>query len=401
MKRIFFAVLILLAMAGVLCACQEQQSATTAPPIAMDKTYIGFSATHTQQLDLNGYTQVDESVFDSYEYRYSGCSDRVYYDTLGQTDQKVYRILQYAMDHAYPCILIDDRATAGMEHTIEEILTFFSLDSAVVEQNLAWQFGDFTVTYTTTGVTTQTTELKGMQLYINDFSAQKQAKKDEAIAKAEQILAEMPENCATDQEKAQYFYSWLGQNVEYFLEKRRDEDADYLYDALCKGKTNCDGFANAFSLRCAMEGIRCIEKIHVPEDGSAGHTWNAVYMDGVWYNVDATASSEVKTPENGVYMHFGFPDEYQEYACKFQQLLPECNETLYSVWGIAEKPEDVPALVESGFSQTQQKHIVIVVKSGALEQSVLEQTAQQLGGLITTRHYILADGSALYCVNTQ
>lgn len=395
MKKLSLAAVLISLLIGLLAGCSVQQI-ISAPPIDLEKPYIAFSAVHGNQLDLNNYTRVEETTFDHYAHRYANCSGTVYYDTLSAADQKVYHILQYAMDNAYPCILVDERVTAGMTYSVEEVLTFFSLDSAVVEQNLAWEFGDFTITYSTTGTAGPAAELKGIQLYINDFSAEKRNKKDEAITKANEILSQMPQT-DNDREKILYFYNWLGENVEYFLEARRDENADYLYDALCKGKTNCDGFANAFSLLCALSDIPCLEKIYVPEDGSAGHTWNTVKVDDAWYNVDATVSREVKESPS-VLLHFGFEDARQEYTCKFVDLLPACTDSFLQADCYIDNLEGAADAVKVAFDMTENDYVIAVVSSGALEQSVLESIAQKLNRSISSRHYMLADGSAIYCI---
>lgn len=394
MKKLILLFLVFMILAAMLPGCLEQKTVTTSPSIVMDKPYIGFSATHADKLNLDDFNQVDEGVFDTYAHRYGDYCSQVYYNNLGEADRRIYRILQYAMDYAYPCILIDSRMMVGMEYTVDDILTFFSLDSAVVGQNLSWQFGEFAVTYT---YGAQVTELRGTRLYIHEFSPQKQAKKDEAIAVAEQILSQLPDG--GDEEKARAIYTWLGENVEYYLDSQRDDDATYLHDALVGRKTNCDGFANAFSLLCAMEGIRCAEKIYVPGNGTAGHTWNVVELSGVWYNVDATASREVlEQDQPETYLHFGMADRYQEYICKFENLLPTCDNNLFPPYCHIGKQEDAPALVKEGFDRMQQSYLVVVAETGALPQNILEEIAKELGSSISTRHYILADGSAIYCI---
>lgn len=395
MKKIVFALLAVLTLAGVLSACQQMSTATTAPSVITEKPYIGFSAARTEKLNLDLYTREEETLFDTYVHQYGAYSSRVYYDTLPETDQKIYHILQYAMDHAYPGILIDSRVMAGMKYSVEDILTFFSLDSAVVEQNLSWEFGEFTVTYSNGD---QSSQIKGTKLYIPDFALQKKEKKDQSILLAERILAQIPAGI-TDQEKARYIYTWLGENVDYFQDTQQDDYSDYLYDALHRGKTNCDGFSNAFSLLCAMAQIPCAEKIYVPGDGSAGHTWNVVKLDGRWYNVDATASREVtEQAQPETYLHFGLADRYLEYAWQYWQMLPACEENLFPLYCHIQSAEDAPALIKKGFGETQKQYLIVLVESGAFDQQTLEEIAGELGCGITTRHYILKDGSAMYCI---
>ena len=58
-------------------------------------------------------------------------------------------------------------------------------------------------------------------------------------------------------------------------------------------KAVCDGFAKAFLLMCGIEGIRAIRITGEYNNGvsSENHAWNKVYIDGSWYNLDATMDS--------------------------------------------------------------------------------------------------------------
>lgn len=67
------------------------------------------------------------------------------------------------------------------------------------------------------------------------------------------------------------------------------------YGALVNGKAICGGYSNAF--KAVMDRLEipcvCIQGYHVREDGtSVPHMWNAVQLDGLWYNVDVTFNDE-------------------------------------------------------------------------------------------------------------
>ena len=239
-------------------------------------------------------------------------------------------------------------------------------------------------------------ELKGLELYISDFSREKQAKKQQAIEKARQILFEMPTGL-TQTEQAEYFYTYLGRNVEYYLPEDRDADPDYLYDGLIGGKTNCDGYANGFSLLCSMAGIPCFEKVYIPTDGSTGHTWNVVQLDGVWYNVDATASDEVNEALP-ILTHFGFSDSRLEYDCDYAQRLPACQTDLLPADCTVTDTDGAGEMIRSAFSNTDRDYVIALFPGGPVEQEVLQQIADALNAGITTRHYTARSGTAVYYI---
>ena len=160
-------------------------------------------------------------------------------------------------------------------------------------------------------------------------------KKGVKIKKAKDIVASLP-NGLDDLNKAKMLFNYLHENVEYIDYSEKQE---YLYDALVVGKSNCDGFTNAYSLLCKLAGIPCFEKMYsVPDENQTnilpnvpqindettannnkntteaqediGHTWNAIKIDGKWYNVDATNSDFYFQAKDGekFFLFFGFRD---------------------------------------------------------------------------------------------
>ena len=79
----------------------------------------------------------------------------------------------------------------------------------------------------------------------------------------------------------------------YLCNKITYTDTEYresIYGALINGKCVCEGYAHAFQLLCQKYGIVCTSIVGdgVTEEGSEGHMWNAVLLDGKWYAVDVT-----------------------------------------------------------------------------------------------------------------
>jgi hypothetical protein len=115
-----------------------------------------------------------------------------------------------------------------------------------VEQNIGQSTQEYTITHSVLNV--ETSKEAYTVVFVEHFASERLQHKQEAIAKACQIVDRMPHEL-TQREKAEYFYDYLGENVVYEGEIPAEE---YLYSALCQGKTNCDGYANAFSVLCAL-----------------------------------------------------------------------------------------------------------------------------------------------------
>ena len=93
----------------------------------------------------------------------------------------------------------------------------------------------------------------------------------------------------SDKEKVSAFYSWITENIRY------DYEADMLYQYFDIGRTLqtkkgiCFDYASLFAALCRSQGIPCyIVDGYSRENFSYKHTWNRVYYDGAWWNLDVT-----------------------------------------------------------------------------------------------------------------
>lgn len=113
----------------------------------------------------------------------------------------------------------------------------------------------------------------------------------------EELADEICAGCETDEEKIQAFYQWIIQNFEY------DYEADPLLQyfdvrrTLRTRKGLCFDFAHLFSAFCRSQNIPCYAVNGAAYKDDALHTWNRVYYDGAWWNVDITA--DISRTANG------------------------------------------------------------------------------------------------------
>ena len=61
------------------------------------------------------------------------------------------------------------------------------------------------------------------------------------------------------------------------------------YGALVEGRAKCDGTGKTMQWILEQMGIVCLSSSGAPLDGGNGHQWNVAEIDGIFYDLDATA----------------------------------------------------------------------------------------------------------------
>lgn len=301
----------------------------------------------------------------------------VYFQALNEDERIAYNAVLYALDHDMQILLLDDRLLTESDRPFVEIYQMASLDSPLIPQNMHISSTHLTLKMAEGKVRTTAYTLSA-------FSKEQAEKRAQALQKAEKIV-KTGKLKATERETVQYFYRYLGKNVSYTAET--GEDPCYLYDALITGKTLCDGYANALSLLCNMAGIPCFEKAYFIKDDEstkeqeAGHTWNCVYLEGKWSNVDATVSEEIKSEDSlPFFKGFGYGDELQEHTPDLAALLPEAEALdpfdliLPDLYG-----KDVAARIEQAFvNGDHEVRVLFLEKPKEDPNGILWKVAKQL-----------------------
>ena len=106
----------------------------------------------------------------------------------------------------------------------------------------------------------------------------------------EELADEICSGCETDEEKVRAFYDWIVSNFEY------DYDCYPLFQYFDVRKTLqtkqgiCFDFSHLFAAFCRSQNIPCYAVDGISRTNSADrHTWNRVYYNGTWWNVDITS----------------------------------------------------------------------------------------------------------------
>ncbi len=83
-------------------------------------------------------------------------------------------------------------------------------------------------------------------------------------------------------EKAQVLYNYMACNTKYDVSYKYYDG----YDAAVLGTAVCQGYTAMYNYLCNLAGVK-MEGMTGKTQGDA-HAWSRIYVDGTWYNVDAT-----------------------------------------------------------------------------------------------------------------
>lgn len=118
----------------------------------------------------------------------------------------------------------------------------------------------------------------------------------------ESAALEMARSIAADllplEEEARFHqvYNWVCRNVRYVHTAPGQKGYERLVSAvgaLLDGQANCQGFADVVYLLCGLCGIACEYRCGRGERQL--HVWNAVRVNGVWREADASKGARLPT----------------------------------------------------------------------------------------------------------
>jgi transglutaminase-like putative cysteine protease len=116
------------------------------------------------------------------------------------------------------------------------------------------------------------------------------------------VLAEIPiRNGMTPYEIEITVHDWLCKRVKFELYEEKKQNRQTMYGALVGREANCVGYAKTLQYILYQRGIECLAIYGL--NGEDLHFWNAVKLDGEWYNVDTSSNSRTMH-------HYGTESEY-------------------------------------------------------------------------------------------
>ena len=103
------------------------------------------------------------------------------------------------------------------------------------------------------------------------------------------LADEICADCDTDEEKVKAIYEWMIHNFEYDYECEPIVQYFNVRKTLHTRKGICYDFAHFFASICRSQNIPCyVVDGDKRENVLYHHTWNRVYFNGSWWNVDIT-----------------------------------------------------------------------------------------------------------------
>ena len=128
----------------------------------------------------------------------------------------------------------------------------------------------------------------------------------------EELSDEICADGDTDEEKVQAIYNWMIVNFEYDYDYQPLLQYFNVRRTLSTHKGVCYDFANLFAALCRSQNIPCYVVDGTPYNrATEDHTWNRVYYDGCWWDLDVT--NDITSTANGKNL-YGFRALTSAYA---------------------------------------------------------------------------------------
>ncbi len=103
------------------------------------------------------------------------------------------------------------------------------------------------------------------------------------------LANEICADCDTDEEKVKAIYSWMIHNFEYDYECEPIIQYFNVKKTIKTQKGICYDFSHLFAALCRSQNISCYVVDGDKRDNfQYHHTWNRVYLDNSWWNMDIT-----------------------------------------------------------------------------------------------------------------
>jgi hypothetical protein len=139
----------------------------------------------------------------------------------------------------------------------------------------------------------------------------------DTLKTAKEIANYLVQNSVNEKEKVRAFYIWISHNLKYDLSSRNTEivfnsKRELVEDALNRREGRCLHYSELFHEFCQQSGIKSFvitgySRQPSGDISTVAHTWNAVYVDSGFYNIDVTWAAGYLL--DTVYIH-EFRDDY-------------------------------------------------------------------------------------------
>ena len=129
--------------------------------------------------------------------------------------------------------------------------------------------------------------------------------------KTVELADEICADCDTDEEKVNAIYEWMIHNFEYDYECEPFIQYFNVRKTLSTRKGICYDFSHLFAALCRSQNIPCyVVDGDARKNHQYHHTWNRVYFDRSWWNMDITFANIQAQKQDKLYGFFEIIDPF-------------------------------------------------------------------------------------------
>ena len=256
-----------------------------------------------------GFTpsDIDEVTKDSFENSYRdqlNANEKAIYDTVANAEAGAHA---FTVTLTEPLSICKDREPSEGEKEDASSRVSFWITNALYavwldKPHLFWmETGNYEYAYSMVPDDDAVYSIKEITVTVEARANAQNAVQHEASIDA--LLSTLSLRKATDYDTVAAINDYLCARIDYV----DTADRQNVYGALIGRKCVCEGYAHAFKLLCDKFGITCATIIGTgyTEDGSEGHMWNAVRLDGKWYAVDVTWNDQADKNARNAFLAVG------------------------------------------------------------------------------------------------
>lgn len=313
------------------------------------------------------------------------------YSSLSSSEKEVYNTLVNAIKNTTNVVNVQDKNISynkGLS-LLQKVLAdnpqyFWVSKSTSILYNPQNNIVSSYILYYTDGKTTDTVDSN----FNLTSTANRETINNQIIqlnSKIEEITNTIPVD-ATDIEKERLIHDYIVNTVTYdtSVASRVFEYGDTLphafdiYGAAIEGKAVCEGYAKLFQYLCYCTGINSTQILGTSE--GSNHMWNAVKLDGEWYQIDVTWD-DTNSATVPFYGFFNLTSDQMSIDHKPDSTninVPNCRGTKYSVYNIIalnvtnlENDADNVNVVIDGIIKNNMQYLIISNKNISVTQTYL------------------------------
>lgn len=332
------------------------------------------------------------------------------YSKLSSSDKQIYSMLTNAMESTTNIVKLDNQSISYNKGLalIQKVLAdnpqyfWVSKSTSILYNPNTNKVQAFIIYYTDGSVTDEVDSNYELVKTANRETINKQIKN--LNTKIEEIVKTIPVE-TTQIEKEKLIHDYIIDNLTYdqvaasgsYVYGDTLPRAFDIYGAVCNKKAVCEGYSKMFQYLCYCVGINSTQVVGT--SGGVNHMWNAVNIDGDWYQVDTTwnDTNSSEMPYYG-YLNLNSAEMNKDHTADATNLnIPTCTATKYSfnkyfALDVTSLTADATnyAFVVDNIVKNKEEYLIISNKDISVTQTYLKQYILHADS--TLRKYVTEKG---------